>query len=479
VERSSRWFARRGARVIILSRFLPGTRLPTYFAAGLFETSLVKFSLYFLLAAAVWTPLLVGVSMLAGAEAARAALASGEGAVLRLVAAGLLVLVVVRLSLRLSSRRGRRLFAARLGRLARWEFWPPWMFYPPVVLYVLWLALKHRSLTLFTCANPAIPAGGFAGESKFDILRGLASSEWARARVARAALVPATLSIEARLGAARAFMREEKLDFPVVVKPDVGQRGEGVVVARSAEELMERLASARGDSVVQEHVAGREFGVFYYRLPGERRGHILSITDKRFPAVVGDSRSTLEELILGDERARLMARAYFERNRARLDSVPAAGEGVTLVEIGSHCRGALFLDGADLLTPELEEEIDRLSRGFRGFHFGRYDLRAPSAEDFRRGLNLKVIELNGVTSEATSIYDPRHGLTEAYRTLFRQWRTAFQIGARNRARGHRPTPLSTLVRLTARNFLRAAEGGAPRAGAPHKAGGNISCEAGI
>jgi len=39
--------------------------------------------------------------------------------------------------------------------------------------------------------------------------------------------------------------------------------------------------------------------------------------------------------------------------------------------------------------------------------------------------------LNGVTSEATSIYDPKHGLMHAYRTLAEQWRLAYGIGQYN------------------------------------------------
>jgi hypothetical protein len=114
--------------------------------------------------------------------------------------------------------------------------------------------------------------------------------------------------------------------------------------------------------------------------------------------------------------------------------------------LGSHCRGALFLDGGWIKTEELERAIDDLCRGSEGFYFGRFDIRAPTIEDFRRGENFKVVELNGVTSEATHIYDPRNGLLSAYRTLFEQWRIAFRVGAQNRARGFRPTPLRSLAR---------------------------------
>src|SRR5205085_10578080 len=98
---------------------------------------------------------------------------------------------------------------------------------------------------------------------------------------------------------------------------------------------------------------GVEFGIFYVREPGRGRGRIFSVTEKRFPSVRGDGRRTLEWLILGDARARLASATHFAAHAARLDDVPSIGERVPLVEIGSHCRGALFLDGSRIRTPEL------------------------------------------------------------------------------------------------------------------------------
>lgn len=446
VERSSRWLEERGGRVVLFSRFVPGTRLPTYFAAGALRTSAARFSLLFLVATALWTPALVGLAMLVGAEALEAALAANRDAALALAGAALGALLVARLATALASARGRRLLAARLGRVRRWEFWPPWAFYPPVVAYVLTLAVRHRGATLFTAANPAIADGGFVGESKSAILAGLSGSG---DRVARFRLLGAGLDAAARVAAARDFLDAHGLDFPVVVKPDVGQRGEGVAIVRSGLELEREIRARDAATIVQEFVPGHELGIFYVRHPAKARGRIFSITEKRFPEVTGDGRRTLEELILADDRAVLTAAAHLERHRARLGEVPAAGELVPLVEIGSHCRGAIFLDGARLGTPALEAAIDELSRGFEGFHFGRYDVRVSSLDELGRGAGFKVVELNGVTSEATHIYDPANGIADAYRVLFEQWRIAFEIGAANRALGVAPTPLGRLARRVA------------------------------
>lgn len=455
VERCSKWFNDRGAAAIFISRFVPGARLPTYFAAGLFDTSLAWFSFYFLIAAAVWTPALVALSMLFGGELMRASAGGGS-----LLTGGLLAIVAtyafLRLALRATTWRGRRMLVGQWRRLRHWEFWPPWLFYPPVVCYVLWLAVRHRGLTVFTAANPAIEDGGFVGESKAAILDGLGQRN---PRVARYLLVEAWLEADERLSRATAFMAEHRLEFPVVVKPDVGQRGEGVTIARTLEALRAALAATVGDTIVQEYVPGVEFGVFYYRRPEEATGHVFAITDKRFPEVVGDGARTLEQLILGDARAVAMARTYFDLHSERLWTVPADGERIRLVELGTHCRGAVFLDGECLRTDSLEAAIDALARGYEGFYFGRFDVRAPNVDAFASATDFRVLELNAVTSEATNIYDPKNGLVDAYRILFAQWRLAFEIGAANRARGHEPIGVVPLLRRI-RAFLSGERPGA-------------------
>lgn len=397
------WFQRRGPVVLWITRFVPGTRLPTYFAAGLLRMGFWRFTLWLLAAGLVWVPLLVGLAMVVGANARRW-FGYYQYTALTVVALWL----VVKLAVPLFTWRGRRLMLSRWRRLTRWEFWPWWVVYPPVVLYILWLGVKHRSFTLFTAANPGIPAGGLIGESKSAILDKLPSEFVAR---------------------------QVQSEFPLVVKPDAGQRGLGVAILRTPEEWDRYFAKPRGKTIVQEYVPGQEFGVFYYRLPNEERGQIFSITEKRPVGVVGDGASTLEELILRDERAVCLARYFLKRHAAQLARVLPAGEPFTLAELGTHCRGALFLDGAHMKTPELEAVMDLISRQFEGFFIGRYDIRTPSVEDFKRGQNFKIIELNGVTSEATHIYNPGYSLWNGWRTLAEQWRLTFEIAAQNRARG--------------------------------------------
>jgi hypothetical protein len=106
----------------------------------------------------------------------------------------------------------------------------------------------------------------------------------------------------------------------------------------------------------------------------------------------------------------------------------------------------MFLDGKDLMSPELTRAIDDIARGYKGFLFGRFDIRGEDESEIRLGRGFRIIELNGVTSESTHIYQPGTSLFEAYRTLFSQWHLAFQIGKEQTALGHRATGILSLLR---------------------------------
>jgi hypothetical protein len=427
VERAARWLDRRGLGAIFLSRFTPGTRLPLYVGAGIVRASWWRFVFYSSLACAVWTPALVGLTVWLGRSAVERTLASAGWAGISIALATI--------SWRWLTWERRRRIIGFLLRKIRWEFWPTWAAYAPLVPWFFWLALRHRSLTLFTAANPGIYSGGLAGESKSAILRALAPSgavaQWALARNAQQALD---------------FINRAGLSWPVVLKPDVGERGAGVAIVHSQAALEAYFAASQQIIIVQEYVRGVEFGVFYCRRPGEERGRILSITEKRFPVVTGDGESTLEHLILIDSRAVCAAGAYLSRHPDAAMRVPLSGETVQLVELGSHCRGAIFLEGMTYCTPALEQRIDKISKAHAGFYFGRYDIRATSVEEFQAG-RFRVIELNGVAAEPAHIYDPRVSLWHAYAALARHWRLAFEIGAANRKLGAAPLSTGELLRL--------------------------------
>ncbi|MGE5212391.1 MAG: VTT domain-containing protein, partial [Nitrospirota bacterium] len=437
IERCQQKFSERGSLALLASRFVPGTRLPTYLAAGLLSMPMAQFAIVTAVAALLWiggifaiakllgSQTLIGLSFLQGkiAGAVFTALFLGGGVLLlkRIIRAPVWV-----------------------RRWKRWEFWPAWLFYIPVGVYYASLAIRYRGLCVPTCANPGIASGGFIGESKLEILDQLqrTSPEF----IAEAFPVDGRTTSD-RLLSLHQLCREHKITLPFILKPDVGQRGNGVKLIRSMRAALEYLEKVAAPVVLQRYAVGpHEAGTFYYRFPNEVRGHIFAITEKIFPVITGDGTHTVEELIRADERAALMAPIYIRRLASRRSEILAKGEILKLVETGNHAQGCIFRDGMHLHTEALERVIDRISQSLPGFFIGRYDIRYANEEEFKQGRNFQIVELNGATSEATSIYDARNSLFSAYRTLFHQWRLVFAIGAANRANGHARTSMATLWR---------------------------------
>ena len=305
-----------------------------------------------------------------------------------------------------------------------------------MIAYYLWLAVKYRGAMLPTAANPGIFSGGMVGESKMHTLRDLmkTSPEF----TAEAELLAGSTPAE-RLASLREICARRDISYPFILKPDLGQRGSGVKLIRCESQAMHCLQQNCAPLLVQRFAEGpHEVGIFYHRFPGEPRGRIFSITEKIFPVVAGDGKSTVAELVWRDARARFLADKYLHRLGARENTVLPAGETLKLVEAGNHAQGCIFRDGLHLGTPELAQRIDEISRRLDGFFIGRYDLRFASEADLLDGKNFQIVELNGAAAESASIYDARNSLRSAYRTLFRQWDLVFAIGAENRRRGCAP-----------------------------------------
>ena len=432
IERSEAWFLKRGIVALAVSRFVPGLRLPTFLAAGFLRMRTPLFLTVTCVMAALWVALIFSLVHLFG-EAAPKTFHVFQGHIGWIVAIILLLMVLFQLA-----RTLPELIKRKLGH---WEFWPAWLFYFPVAIRYVLLALRYGSLTLPSAANPGIKTGGLIGESKSVILTELASSS--------PEFVPLTSLIPAdgdRLTMFKDFIASSRTSFPMVLKPDLGYRGSGFRIVHSIDEAADYLDRVTLPVVVQEYVPGPcEAGIFYYRMPGASQGAILAITEKHFPKVTGDGRHTIEELILADPRAKNQAAILLERFEKRRHEILNPGHQLRLVEAGNHAQGCLFSDGMGHWTVELERSIDRISQQVKGFFIGRYDVRFETWEELEGGRGFQILELNGVAGEPTSAYDASRPITHAFSLLFRHWELAFAIGAENRKRGYLSTsPLMIL-----------------------------------
>ena len=128
----------------------------------------------------------------------------------------------------LLTRTGRRVLRMKWARTTRREYWPTAVLYAPLLPRILRLGARH-GLTAFTCCNPGIGGGGgMIGESKREILEAMDGSP----HVLPAEFIAAGPRPEerARHAAAAVKERRELGGYPVILKPDAGQRGFAVKV---------------------------------------------------------------------------------------------------------------------------------------------------------------------------------------------------------------------------------------------------------
>jgi len=264
------------------------------------------------------------------------------------------------------------------------------------------------------------------GESKIKILDKI-----------KAELKPKTLFIADRTPGDKVLKHigNNALNYPLIFKPDVGERGTNVEKINNSEEAIDYVDKAEFDFLIQEYLDNPiELGVFYYRYPNRVSGRVSSIVIKEMLNVEGDGKSTLRELILQKPRAKLQLDSLEISHQALMNNVISDGEKLVLEPIGNHCRGTAFLNGNHLINRALVKTFDKIALDIEGFYFGRFDLKCNSIEDLYQG-KVKIMELNGAGSEPAHIYHPGTPISKAYASLFQHMRTLLKISVMNKNLG--------------------------------------------
>lgn len=400
--------------MIFVSRLIPGTRLPTYVAAGVLNYSFLKFTLLTLISVGAWVSL-----ALAAGKSLQYFLTDHIWLSLLLFIA--LILVIKKISPLLVDPWKRKASLHSWRKWKTFEFWPSWFFYIPIVFWYIVLSVRYRSFLNPFYANPKIFNGGLLGESKWDFLQYLDPHS-------KATLPALIVKKESSLEDFLVILEKNNFNFPFIVKPDIGQRGFGVRIIRNKADLNEYLLLSNFDLVLQRlSNLPREAGIFYIKIPNTQKEFIFSITDKKFPFVTGDKKTKLGDLILNDPRARIIAPTYFSRHEESLNVVLDLKEKFYLSECGNHCQGAIFINGSALKTEKLLQEISKIASRLPEFYFGRFDIRYATEDSLKNG-EFEILEINGAGSEATHIWDANTTIIEAYSTLFKQWKLLFEVG---------------------------------------------------
>jgi membrane protein DedA with SNARE-associated domain len=483
VERVNVWLKAHLVRVLVVCRLTPGLLFPTFVACGWFKVPFWRFTTVSIFAGAVYSSIVLTLVVLFG----------------KLVlfhlgywAWGAIAVLVIGLAIRNSfkARRGKVTETA-LGDLPpsffevlkrympsqkhKFSGMPPLeglkrvvssaeripnnILYIPVVLRWLLLAIRYRSLTLPTAANPMIETGGFMGESKSSVMN-MVGEEQKRWLADFVVLRRDGEDPQKDLEKAAALMEARGLNFPIVAKPDIGWNGYGVNLVEDRDHLLKYLSAFPPDAdlLLQRPVNhDGEAGVFYVRIPGEPSGNLYSLTLRYYPFVIGDGASTLTELIRGDPRTRMRADFYLGGkphhlgfSKEDLEHVPQAGELIRLAFIGSLRVGGLYRDASHLMTPALTRRFDEIARSMPEFYYGRFDIRFESTDLLKEGMGFSIIEINGAGAEAIQAWDPDVPVRRLYREFFKAQSLLFKVGSMNRKRGFKPMSMMGLIRAIQR-----------------------------
>lgn len=432
---------------IVISRFVPGLRLPLYYLSGKLKKNFHLFSFLSLFLVLIWTyALFTGLSFIRQ----KIELFS-ELSTLQIFFVLLFIFLIIGKFLNiLVYSLIDKAYYYKLLSYRYFEFWSPNVFYLPVVFFYIYFLFRFRLLpTSISCVNPCFDYGGLSFDSKYKMLEKFQDY---KEYFAKTIYISKNTPID-EINLIK-ILDSMNLTFPLIAKPDKGHRGQGVKKVYNIYELITYLENSPNEVVVQEYIDYPfEYGVFWFKV-SENPGVINSITRKRNAIVIGDGKSTLKDLILKDKRARYLANVYFERNKKFLNTIPSKNEVFSLGIAGNHCQGAIFEDGIQDLSKETLEKIKQISESVNGFDFGRYDIKFQDIHSKEKQRNFKIIEVNGTEAEMTHIYDRQYTLLDAYKTLFYQWKTLFIIAKKNMQAGIRPIPPLKLLKLYSDFFLK-------------------------
>ncbi|MFK7759432.1 MAG: alpha/beta fold hydrolase [Phycisphaerales bacterium] len=337
---------------------------------------------------------------------------------------------------------GRQRILGWIRRAIYHEYWPRAIVYLPVLWWGVKRMLNGKGIQPLTAVNPGYAYdGGVQDESKTDLNFKLGDSTDSQTppepSVLHCVLIN-EVSTNARIDTATNLMKAdlELGGFPVIAKPDKGEQGRAVKLLSSEQDLQQYCHQTNEPFILQKFHAGPdEVGVVWMRHSESITdpdyagppGFIYAITIKQFPTLRGDSKRSLRRLILAHPRHRAQPGTFFAYNTSRLNWIPMDGEKVILGIAGNHAQGAKFIDGAHFITPALTDRINEIIDGFdkragRGFDIGRFDLRCESLDSLSKGEGFGIVELNGLTSEPSNLYDPKKTLFWAWDMLLGYWK---------------------------------------------------------
>lgn len=310
-------------------------------------------------------------------------------------------------------------------KIRNWEHWDFSIVYALTGVLHLWQSMKARSFFYFSSANPGLENSGFIGERKSEIMKLIPDQ-----------MQPKWFLVEnLNFTEIQNLILLNNLTYPLIAKPNIGERGKGVARIDSEIELLSYFQKISVPFLIQGFVNHEfEAGIFYYRYPDEKTGVISSLVLKEFLHVMGDGKSTLSELVDAKPRARLVKGYLAKKFETNWKSIIPMGLKLKLEGIGNHCRGTTFLNGNEFISQTMVEKVDAIAKDIPGFYFGRFDVRAKDVEALENG-DFQILELNGAGAEPAHIYHPGFSFWNGQKVLLHHWKVLFKISRLNHKNG--------------------------------------------
>ena len=243
-------------------------------------------------------------------------------------------------------------------------------------------------------------------------------------------------------------LAKSPIQFPLIVKPEVG--GQGILFRKieNEEHLKEYHSKIPAEYFIQEFVTyPLEVSLFYFRYPNEKKGAITGFLQKIPMRVTGDGIHTLEELLLQNLKTKKRLAELKLKHEINFNKIIPEGEVYILSYAGNHNRGAHFIDLNSEINDDLVKVLDKISLGINDFFYGRYDIMCNSIEDLKQGKNFAILEYNGCGAEPNHFYDTGYTLIKAYKEILKHWKILYQISSYNNKQGVLYWPLMKGIRF--------------------------------
>ena len=233
---------------------------------------------------------------------------------------------------------------------------------------------------------------------------------------------------------------DKKITFPVIIKPDIGERSTGVqfILEENIDNYLIKNIR-KTNFIIEEFIPySREFGLSWIREPNTKNYDVIAFTERITPRAQPDGKNSLEKCI--EKRCRELsishekqAKIFAGFSKKELDAIDF--KATSFVRTASISYGTslkrIQLDTAT--KSRLSELISDLIIDNKGIHAGRFDIKANNIDELL-AKKCSIIEMNGVAGAPLDIYDNEIPIPEKYEILFNYFDQVLAIAEKNIAK---------------------------------------------